>query len=86
MEENSEDDSYSGSCCNYDVNPSGHLSDTFAVSSVSAPAMVNFGVYLYTNNSKDGSGDNMLTDNNKGDWYLVESEGIYNGYKYYVAY
>ena len=64
------------------ANPSGHLSDTFAVSSVSAPAMTNFGVYLYTNNSKDGSGD-LLTDNNKGDWYLVESEGIYTGYKYY---
>ena len=65
------------------VNPSGHLSDTFAVRSDSAPAMVNFGVYLYTNNSNSGSGDNMLVDNNKGDWYLVESEGIYNGYKYY---
>ena len=65
------------------VNPSGHLSDTFAVRSDSAPAMVNFGVYLYTNNSNSGSGDHMLTDNNKGDWYLVESEGIYNGYKYY---
>ena len=64
------------------VNPSGHLSDTFAVSSVSAPSMVNFGVYLYTNNSKNGTGD-LLTDNNKGDWYLVESESIYNGYKYY---
>ena len=64
------------------VNPSGHIADTYAVSSVSAPSMVNFGVYLYTNNSKDGTG-NMLTENNKGDWYLVESEGIYNGYKYY---
>ena len=64
------------------VNPSGHLTDTYAVSSVSAPAMVNFGVYLYTNNSKSGTGD-MLTENNKGDWYLVETESIYNGYKYY---
>ena len=64
------------------ANPSGHLPDTFAVSSVSAPSMVNFGVYLYTNNSQDGTG-NLLTENNKGDWYLVESEGIYNGYKYY---
>ncbi len=65
------------------VNPSGHISDTYAVKSDSAPAMVNFGVYLYTNNSKNGSGDPMLTEENKGDWYLVESEGIYNGYKYY---
>ena len=66
-----------------DVNPSGHLSDTYAVSSVSAPSMVNFGVYLYTNNSNSGTGANLLTENNKGDWYLVESEGIYSGYKYY---
>lgn len=60
--------------------PSGHLSDTYAVSSVSAPAMVNFGVYGFTNNSF-GTGD--LTDKNNGDWYLAESEGIYIGYKYY---
>ena len=64
------------------VNPSGSLPDTFAVSSVSAPAMVNYGVYLYTNNSKDGTGD-VLDASYKGDWYLVESESIYNGYKYY---
>lgn len=61
-------------------NPSGHISDTYAVNSTSAPSMVNFGVYLYTNNSQDG-GD--LTEENKGDWYVVESESIYNGYKYY---
>ena len=64
------------------VNPSGHTPDTFAVRSDSAPAMVNFGVYLYTNNSKDGTGD-VLDADDKGDWYLVESESIYNGYKYY---
>lgn len=64
------------------VNPSGSLPDTFAVRSDSAPSMVNFGVYLYTNNSKDGTGD-VLGADDKGDWYLVESESIYNGYKYY---
>ena len=64
------------------VNPSGHISDTYAVKSDSAPAMANFGVYLYTNNSKTGTGD-VLSEDNKGDWYLVESEGIYTGYKYY---
>ena len=64
------------------VNPSGHIADTYAVNSTSAPAMVNFGVYMYTNNSQDGSGD-KLTEENKGDWYLVESENIYTGYKYY---
>ena len=64
------------------VNPSGHIADTYAVRSDSAPALVNFGVYLYTNNSKDGAGD-VLAEDDKGDWYLVESEGIYTGYKYY---
>ena len=64
------------------VNPSGHITDTFAVKSDSAPAMVNFGVYLYTNNSKDGTGD-LLGEDDKGDWYVVENEGIYTGYKYY---
>ena len=64
------------------ANPSGSLPDTYAVRSDSAPSMVNFGVYLYTNNSKDGTGD-VLGADDKGDWYLVESESIYNGYKYY---
>ncbi len=63
------------------VAPSGHLSDTYAVNSTSSPAMVNYGVYTYTTNSK-GSNP-VLTTANKADWYLVESENIYNGYKYY---
>lgn len=64
------------------VNPSGHIADTFAVNSASAPAMVNYGVYLYTNSTQAGN-NAVLTEENKGDWYLVESEGIYTGYKYY---
>lgn len=64
-----------------DVNPSGHISDTYAVNSASSPAMVNYGVYMYTTNSQ--SDDPELTETNKADWYLVESEGIYVGYKYY---
>ncbi len=64
-----------------EANPSGHLTDTYAVLSTSAPAMVNFGVYLYSGNSQDKNA--LLTEENKADWYLVESEGIYNGYKYY---
>ena len=63
-----------------DKNPSGSLPDTYAVNSTSAPAMVNFGVYFYTNAS-NLSGE--LTEENKADWFLVESEGIYTGYKYY---
>lgn len=65
-----------------DANPSGHIADTYAVNSTSAPSMVNFGVYLYTNSSQAGA-DAQLTEANKADWYLVETESIYNGYKYY---
>ncbi len=65
-----------------DVNPSGHLVDTYAVDSTSSPAMVNYGVYNYTNASASGAFDAM-DSNNKSDWFVVEGEGIYNGYKYY---
>ncbi|MBQ9361118.1 MAG: glycoside hydrolase family 3 C-terminal domain-containing protein [Lachnospiraceae bacterium] len=63
-----------------DVNPSGHISDTYAVNSTSSPAMMNFGVYTYDNASNAGGN---LTEANKADWFLVENEGIYVGYKYY---
>ena len=59
-----------------DVNPSGHISDTYAVNSISAPAMQNFGLFFYTNEGIDPGND-------KGNWYIVETEGIYVGYKYY---
>lgn len=65
-----------------EVNPSGHMVDTYAVNSASSPAMVNFGVYTYTNASTSDSADAMDSDN-KADWYVVESEDIYVGYKYY---
>ncbi|MBP3914012.1 MAG: glycoside hydrolase family 3 C-terminal domain-containing protein, partial [Lachnospiraceae bacterium] len=68
------------------ANPSGHLPDTYAVNSASAPAMQNFGLYMYTNNSNNGSAQGdipQLTTDNKADWYVVEQEGIYQGYKYY---
>lgn len=64
-------------------NPSGHLPDTYAVNSASSPAMQNFGLYMYTNNSQTGTGDVLLTEDNKADWYVVETESIYQGYKYY---
>lgn len=64
------------------ANPSGHLVDTYAVNTTSSPAMMNFGLYMYTNNSQDGTGTKLTTDD-KGDWYVVEAEGIYQGYKYY---
>ena len=63
------------------ANPSGHISDTYVADNNSAPAMVNFGLYTYDNYSQ---GDNaVLTLANKSDWYVVETEGIYVGYKYY---
>ncbi len=43
--------------------------------------MVNWGLYVFTNASV--SEDAALTTDDKGDWYLVESEGIYSGYMYY---
>lgn len=63
-----------------EVNPSGHLSDTYASNGTSAASMVNFGISTYTNDSTAGSD---LAEEDKGDWYVVESEGIYVGYKYY---
>ena len=57
------------------TSPSGHLVDTYAVSSVSAPAMQNFGLFLYTTAAQDAV--------DLDDWYIVETEGIYQGYKYY---
>ena len=65
-----------------EVAPSGGLTDTFAVSSVSAPSMVNYGLFLYTNPELDSTAANHDTDP-YGDWYIVESENIYVGYKYY---
>nr|MCR5715412.1 fibronectin type III-like domain-contianing protein [Lachnospiraceae bacterium] len=65
-----------------EVNPSGSMVDTYAVNSASSPAMVNFGVYLYSNASASGSADAMSAEN-KADWFVVEGEDIYVGYKYY---
>ena len=62
------------------VTPSGKLTDTYAVSTVSSPAMVNFGVYMYVKNSFN---DSSISESDQGDAYVVESEGIYQGYKYY---
>ena len=63
-----------------EVSPSGKLTDTYAVSGTGSPAMVNYGVYLYTKNS---SNDPSISEFDYGDTYLVESEGIYEGYRYY---
>ena len=58
-----------------ELNPSGRLTDTFAVSSQSSPAMQNFGDFTFVNEAEINA-----TTANK---YVVYQEGIYVGYKYY---
>lgn len=62
------------------VLPSGHLPDTFAVNSALSPAAQNLGIYVF-----DNAADIETTNNNalRSSWYLVQLEGIYQGYKYY---
>ena len=66
-----------------EVNPSGHLVDTYAYSSVSAPAVVN-GSF---NNQTWGNLEEVLSaiDLPEGDisYSTTQAEGIYVGYKYY---
>lgn len=66
-----------------DVNPSGHLADTYAVHPASAPANANMGMYTWANASVNGGSEKTNENNGKADWYVVENEGIYVGYKYY---
>lgn len=64
------------------TSPSGHLSDIYASYSQSAPAMVNYGDYQYTNDDslfKTRTNSQLRTPKA----YVVEAEGIYTGYKYY---
>lgn len=56
-----------------EVNPSGHLSDTYAVVNSNSPAAQNYGDYGYTNANPEKYINSVL----------VEAEGIYTGYKYY---
>ncbi len=74
------------------ANPSGRLTDTYAASTTSAPAMVNYGLYHYTNYENSSSftgikyndGSLQLASNTYyADAYVMYAEGIYTGYKYY---
>ncbi|MCR5452915.1 MAG: glycoside hydrolase family 3 C-terminal domain-containing protein [Lachnospiraceae bacterium] len=56
-----------------EVNPSGHLSDTYAVKNSLSPAAQNYGFYAWTN----------ADDANYINSEQIEAEGIYKGYKYY---
>ena len=79
-----------------DINPSGRFVDTYSASSLSSPAMQNFGSYTYANADKEngaytGTIGGTTIDGVPGDMsavryaihYLVEEKGIYVGYKYY---
>lgn len=59
-----------------DVNPSGHLGDTFATNAAASPALQSFANIPWTN------ADSFSKDANVNS-YLVEAEGIYTGYRYY---
>ena len=56
-----------------EINPSGHLVDTYAYDAFSSPAVQNYGSYEYY--TEDGEPT--------GYYYLSYQEGIYVGYKYY---
>ncbi len=58
-----------------DINPSGHLADTYAYSVMSAPSMQNFGNFVYANADSITNKDSQK--------YLMYNEGIYVGYRYY---
>ena len=60
------------------TNPSGHLSDIYATSSLSAPAMINYGDYSYTNKDQV-----IARSKGTGQKYVIEAENIYTGYRYY---
>lgn len=61
---------------NGEMNPSGHLVDTFAADSTSSPAYQNSGNFVFANAEEAGL-------DNFGSYYAVNAEGIYLGYKYY---
>lgn len=64
------------------VNPSAGLPDTYATKNLSAPAMVNFGNYKFTNFNKEGNPEEEITRHSSSS-YVIEPEGIYVGYRYY---
>lgn len=65
------------------ANPSGHLTATYAVNSLSAPATVNGGYH----NQNWTNLEEVLAASTEDDadvsWYSAQAEGIYVGYKYY---
>ena len=66
-----------------EVNPSGHLVDTYCNDNSTAPSLVNFYGTQYANATEDNNAEwyDFMLDGNK--YYNVYSEGIYIGYRYY---
>lgn len=66
-----------------EVNPSGHLVDTYCNDNSAAPSLVNFYGAQYTNATEDNNDKwyNFQLDGNK--FYNAYTEGIYVGYRYY---
>lgn len=65
------------------ANPSGHLPDTYAVNSLSAPSTVNGGYHNQNWTNLDYVLENSSDLDSEVSWYSVQAEGIYIGYKYY---
>ncbi len=69
------------------VNPSGRIVDTFMKDNHSAPAMENFGAYVWTNGAEydvasgQNNTDSAVQKANRD--YVVYQEGIYVGYRYF---
>ena len=64
------------------VNPSGKLADTYATSSLSAPATVNSGTQTPMFANVDYINDSIGADEN-AEYMSFQAEGIYIGYRYY---
>ena len=66
-----------------EVNPSGHLVDTYCNDNSTAPSLVNFYGKMYANATEENSADwyDFMLDGNK--YYNAYQEGIYIGYRYY---
>ena len=66
-----------GKILNGEVNPSGHLADTYVYDLLNTPTVNNFGGYAYDNYEEvTGSIDNKAM-------FIHYAEGIYVGYKFY---
>lgn len=59
-----------------EVNPSGHLTDTYAYDLNSNPAVINTGDFQYVDENGDPAGR----------YFVNEQEGIYVGYRYYETF